>query len=362
MCGCNSILGNETATLADAAPGRDAGKRVREGGTPRDAASDGGASDACPAGDGSRVLACGQPYPKAIALDDSYVYWVNAESSAGAGSVQRLSKAGGAVKTLASAQPSPLDIAVDSTGVYWSINNETTPPAFPGQCLVHSLTPDAGTPACVMQATVRPLRMTVTPSYVVVLSEADVANTRIGGSVKGTLQAYVNIMAEGSSEAVAATDSQVVLGDGNQPHVDELSVNLVLLLGGNTFGTAVCQSTCGNGSVVDIALDTSLGTAYWATSNGDVAYAAYVMPTTMGSLLGSVSGTPQRIAIDALYVYLSVMVTPRSGAIVAISRMGGPPIVLTKLSCAPFGIAVDVDNVYWSCSDQTIQSIPVPTL
>jgi hypothetical protein len=77
--------------------------------------------------DGSGIvqLAASQPYPLRLALDGTYVYWVNRGASLGAssdGSVMRcaVGGCGGNPTTIASAQFDPHGIAVDSVAIYWA--------------------------------------------------------------------------------------------------------------------------------------------------------------------------------------------------------------------------------------------------
>ena len=60
------------------------------------------------------LLASGQNEPAALAIDSSFVYWVNLS-----GTVMKVALGGGSLSTLADGQPGPGAIAVDATSVYW---------------------------------------------------------------------------------------------------------------------------------------------------------------------------------------------------------------------------------------------------
>ena len=61
------------------------------------------------------VLASGQVFPNAIAVDATSVYWTTGSG----GSVMKVPLTGGVPTTLASGQATPDGIAVDATSVYW---------------------------------------------------------------------------------------------------------------------------------------------------------------------------------------------------------------------------------------------------
>lgn len=65
-------------------------------------------------------LATGQAQPWGIALDDTHVYWTNSAD----GSIARVAKTGGGVEIIATGQVAPMGIALDETHVYW-VDNET---------------------------------------------------------------------------------------------------------------------------------------------------------------------------------------------------------------------------------------------
>jgi hypothetical protein len=63
----------------------------------------------------SRLLASGQGGASAIALDDKSVFWVNPSG----GAVWRVPKVGGTATMLAEGQKEPRSIAINTTRLYW---------------------------------------------------------------------------------------------------------------------------------------------------------------------------------------------------------------------------------------------------
>jgi hypothetical protein len=68
------------------------------------------------------TLAGARVFPRGIAVDATYVYWVDFGVAAADGTVNRVPIAGGAVEPLATGQGQPIGIAVDDTAIYWTNN------------------------------------------------------------------------------------------------------------------------------------------------------------------------------------------------------------------------------------------------
>jgi hypothetical protein len=303
------------------------------------------------------ILARGLSDPLGIALDETHVYWVEGDGfDGGPGSVSVMLKGGGGAKLVADEQPSPLDIAVDDTGIYWSVNTVGLP-ADP-QCMVRMKRSPTSPEECVTTSTFTTTRMTLTSSYVVVLTTDSDNNSHLGFVSKtGEPAVYNPVPAASPARALAATDAIALIGDG--AHVDDYGLPAL------GMGMAVYQGP-GPWQVADITVD-SVGDAFWAASDGvagQVASGSYNKLDTAETVLASkLPGTPQRIAVGGAYVYVTLIAGPTSGVVAAVEQTGALARQLAILDdCAPYGIAVDATRVYWTCTgtNGSIQSIAVP--
>jgi hypothetical protein len=355
---CTTILGVSDVHFGEAADSGDSGGL--DGSTDR-AASDGAAqsdviSEGIHADAGASRFAKSAGDPLGIAVGSVDAYWTYHGGSTGMGGVEAFHLDGtGKVEAVASNQSAPLDIAVTGDGnVYWSV--ETPLLGIPGSeggasqpCLAMKFNNLDTTqpPTCAVNAAYLTLRMSATSGDLVFLTKDSSGATQVGfAGIAGGSAGYTNIGIDASA-AIAAYNGEIAIGDGDL--VDERS------LPGLTSGSAVCSSMCGSGTVVDIAY--SGGTAYWVTSDGQIGKSG-ISPGTgsPGVILSTVSGTPQRIALaaDAVLVTVSNGSTPSSGAVYAVPFTGGSHHSLARLDCAPFGIAVSDGSAYWTCNDHYV--------
>jgi hypothetical protein len=298
------------------------------------------------------TLASGLGALGAITLDVTRLYWVVRElPSATTGGVQSVLKDGtGGVLTLAAGQPSPLDIALDLSGLYFSVNTASPPPAAPKtQCLVMRLV-DGKSPTCITSASYQMVRMALADSEVLFIGVDAQTNSWLGTAAKAPGAPPNTGPARAQPQAIAGYGTEIYVGDGS--HVDAYALTGFAML------NAVCQQTCGMGDVADLLVDGDLDMAWWATTTGAVVTAPIgSMATRTGNILDTVMPTPQRIARDTSYVYVTT-----TDSVLAVPIAGGaaPPLVLAMNEASPFGIAVDENNVYWTTADGRVRAVGVP--
>jgi hypothetical protein len=112
-------------------------------------------------------------------------------------------------------------------------------------------------------------------------------------------------------------------------------------------------------------IDAAGANVLWVTSGGTV-YAQAIPPqgmapsTTMAMTVGTVMGTPQRMARDLSYVYVTTLNGVTYGTVWAVPLAGGAARTLAAMENGPFGVAVDRDNVFWTLSDGSVHAVGIP--
>jgi hypothetical protein len=372
VAGCGAILGIDDIAYAPEA--EEAGARTidgaLEGGAPPGpddarvtesdaddsaAGNDSAAmNDARP--DGPFTLLEGLTAPEALVVDDTSLYWVSV-AGGGVGSIQRAAKDGtGAVSTLAGNQPSPLDIALEGATLYWSVNQTPPASATAAQCLAMTAQTDGGAATCVTSGPYGSVRMTVTGAYVVVLAQPAGAGPppqQIGYALADG--GYASEPTQGASQAIAATPQNILVGNINGPHIDQLPLPAL----GN-FGPMLCTTGCGGSQITDMVLDTAGTSPLWVSQFGGV----FTMSTppiaaATATHLAELGQTPQRLARDQSYVYVTttssvfaVPIVPLDGGLTALTLASG--------EASPFGVAVDSAYVYWTDGSGKIRATSVP--
>jgi hypothetical protein len=315
-------------------------------------------SDAALRPDGPFTVVTGLTQPKGLVVDETRLYWTDQGTAIDGGSVQDAPKTAGApIATLATGQSLPLDIATDSQKVYWSVSEPLGSAGGAMACNAMSAakTGAAAPPQCLTQTPYATLRMTITDDDVVFIAQGATNQQFLGFAAKAPPGPYTKAMTMGPASAVAATDTTIYVSNGNGSHIDSFSLAQMIVVGPN-----VCVNGCGTTAIVDMVLDVNLANALWVTMDGSVYTAPLVNGNATGKLLGTIGASPQRMARDTWFVY----VTSQNGSVYALhitgTGVGAGPIALATGEPGPFGIAADAQYVYWTTSEGTIRATGVP--
>jgi hypothetical protein len=306
---------------------------------------------------------------KGIALDGDRVYWADQDAATGTGTIRSVIKDGTGPLTIATKQQTPLDVLVDGTALYWSVSPPGASAAT--NCLamvVSKATLDL--PVCLTKANYTTIRMAAASSYIALLTyqgvQSPAVNPFLGFVPTGVLSPSYSspFQAMGPSNAIAATDEDIF--SANRGHVDEYTVGMPI-----APAPQFCQSNCAGGgsTIVDMVIDATGENVLWVTSdppNGGTVYSQLIPPqgmgppATTGTTVGTVTGTPQRMARDASYVYVTTMTGTVNGTVLAVPLGGGATRTLAGMETGPFGVAVDEVNVYWTVADGSVHGVGVP--
>lgn len=126
-------------------------------------------------GSNRMTLADAQAQPRGIAVDPTFVYWVNR----GDGTVHRVRWDGTESKELATSARAPISIAVDSDGIYWA-ESGTAPEYADGRLRRADLD---GTNAATIADVPYPVAIAVSGNHVYAASRGTFANAFVDGTI-----------------------------------------------------------------------------------------------------------------------------------------------------------------------------------
>jgi hypothetical protein len=228
------------------------------------------------------VVAPGQTYPRAIAVDANNIYWTQAMIS---GSVMQQAIAGGATITLASSQHQPWLVAVSAGFVFWTNYG---------------------------------------PSQTV-------NKVPIGG---GTITALAT--GQSNPAGIAADANNVYWTNArNNSTVWQVSI------GG---GVPLALAPSNHPSPWAVAVDAT--SVYWVDyGNGSSAYAVPIGGGTQ-TTLATTALSPYDIAAYGPNIYFTAWTSVSNGMVLGAAKAGGASTMLASGLSAPTGVAVDASGVY----------------
>lgn len=280
------------------------------------------------------VLATGQAWPSAVAVDDTNVYWSNSGFEAEDGSIATVPKSGGAVITLATRQNVPFGIAVDGESVYWT----SFAAGYSGEGRVSKVAKTGGPVVTLVSGLDGPRSIYVDAFRVYFLT----GNALMAVSKWGGIPVVV----------APAQCGNALTGD---------STSLYWVMNCVFFPPAGIQKVSKLGGVPWFISSESPGQVAIDATN--VYFATWQKVATVNKILGGLSvplsNAPGSgpIAIDTWNVYFAT-----SPGISRVSKLGGATQAVNAEAAAQ-GLALDATHVYWSdqgATDGRILSLPKP--
>jgi hypothetical protein len=253
-------------------------------------ASDGLVAQVPIAGGAALVLASGQNFPWAIAVDATNVYWTNSGSGAVGGAVMKVPIGGGSPPTTLASLPAaqPIGIAVNSTAVYWADHADGA---------IMKLPIGSSTPTTVATNMVDPAGIAIDPTSIYW------TNTNSGTVMTAPLAGgnAVTLATGQISPTMITVDSRRVYWTNNAFTYDG-SVMSVPIGGGGAVTLA-----SGRLRPLGIAVDST--NVYWVDLGTANVGVGYVMTTPLGggspSVLASSPGVVSDVKVDSRNIYWS---------------------------------------------------------
>ncbi len=308
------------------------------------------------AGEHASTLAVEQGLPWGIALDASFVYWVNV-----GGTVKKVAKEGGTPIVIASGQVSPTSIAIDANDVYWTNSGTSSCSSVTGACTsnadgtIMSVPLAGGTPTVVAGGQRTPVSIAVdavnayfvdegTGVYNSPDTDGSVMKVPIGGGTPTALATGL------SYPGALAIDATSVYWTVLNPDLTGTLMKVAIAGGAVTTlatGWWGWEIQTGDGTIPQlIAAD---GTSvYWVTGNINGAKAQIMKVATSGgptTSLSSIQSEFTTLALDATHLYWT-----DGGNFLSLLTAGGVPTTFAtgEAPQEPGGLALDATNVYWT--------------
>jgi hypothetical protein len=282
-----------------------------------------------------RVIATGQPFPRAVAVDSTSIYWVNEGTEPKDevdGALMKASLDGGAPVVLAADQPFALSIAVDDVNVYWVSQDGAN------GAKVQKVPLQGGTPVVLATGVLDASGLAVDGSnvYYQFLAGGFIMAVPIAGGTPVTLNTL------GGSPVIDSTSLYFATTDRNAALTGVAGNHLLVSMprAGGALTVLTSSSDAQLGQVTSLAVGST--NLYWGDNDKQTIETLPVHGGTR-STLATKQQTPFGMAVDAVNLYWST-----ASAVMELPLAGGTPRAIATGQDNPWGIAIDATTVYWA--------------